>query len=176
MGLYQGAGVGEFREINHPCVPWESGCAGAEYFVSQACSNQQITLNSIFLFQFTIVKNIYFGTGSSIHWCMVFFEAGLSEKFVETVSNLPLFCWSSIITANTSLSGMWFPSSSIYEYSLDLFCRSGIRQSARSFIKIILCQLGINKVAHLDFFIDGCLWKCLFIHKHKAQAQGIREN
>jgi hypothetical protein len=43
IGKRQGAGIGEFREINHPCVLWECGCAGAEYFVPQACSNQRIT-------------------------------------------------------------------------------------------------------------------------------------
>ena len=37
-------------------------------------------------------KNIYSGTGSCIPLYLGFFEAGLSDKVVETVSDLSLFC------------------------------------------------------------------------------------
>ena len=42
----------------------------------------------MFLLQFPIAKNIYSGTGSGIPLYLGLFEAGLSNKVVETVSDL----------------------------------------------------------------------------------------
>ena len=60
----------------------------------RATSWFKITNNIKFHVSLTIpyYKNIYSGTGSCIPLYLDFFEAGLSDKFVETVSDLSLFC------------------------------------------------------------------------------------
>ena len=73
------------------CVPCESGCAPAGNLKPHLFKIANYIEFHVSL-SIDYYKNIYSGTGSGIPLYLGLFEAGLSDKVVETVSDLSLFC------------------------------------------------------------------------------------
>ena len=91
MKEMQGECIGLFSEINHPCVPCESACAPVGNFKLHLFKIANYIEFHVSL-SIHHYNNICSGTGSGIPLYLGLFEACLSDKVVETVSDLSLFC------------------------------------------------------------------------------------
>ena len=155
----QRPGIWVFDEINHPCVPCESGCVPAGNFIAHLFKIANYIEFHVSL-SIHYYNNIYSGTGSGIPLYLGLFEACLSGKVVETISDLSLFCWSSIIAINPSLSD--FPSST-HEYILLQYPEAALlfvnkyfyKQLSRNFRKYTTIEYLTPCGMHLNLILTG---------------------